>query len=27
VTFIGESDAHKQPRGIDAAYVAPVKGE
>ncbi len=27
VTFIGESDAHKQPRGIDAAYVGPVKGE
>jgi cytochrome c oxidase cbb3-type subunit II len=27
VTFVGESDAYKQPRGIDAAYIGPVKGE
>ncbi len=27
VTFIGESDAHGPPRGIDAAYVPPAKGE
>ena len=27
VTFVGENDAHKQPRGIDAAYVGPAKGE
>jgi cytochrome c oxidase cbb3-type subunit II len=27
VTFIGETDAHRPPRGIDAAYVAPTKGD
>jgi cytochrome c oxidase cbb3-type subunit II len=27
VTFIGQSDAHKEPRGIDAAYMPPDKGE
>lgn len=27
VTFVGESDAHHQPRGIDAAYITPSKGE
>jgi len=25
VTFIGESDAYKQPRGIDAAFISPQK--
>jgi cytochrome c oxidase cbb3-type subunit II len=27
VTFIGESDAHGPPRGIDAAYITPLKKE
>ncbi len=26
-TFIGESDAYRQPRGIDAAYMPPPKGD
>jgi cytochrome c oxidase cbb3-type subunit II len=27
VTFIGQSDAHGEPRGIDAAYIPPLPGE
>jgi len=27
VTFIGQSDAHGEPRGIDAAYLGRVRGE
>jgi mono/diheme cytochrome c family protein len=26
VTFVAQSDAHDQPRGIDAAYISPEKG-
>jgi mono/diheme cytochrome c family protein len=26
VTFIGQSDAHGEPRGIDAAYMPPPSG-